>query len=947
MHPAVGEAPLTNGSSTASELSNIQQSFLIDCRIMKRKQQIFLSYAHKNRSLKDEIVQHFSIVDKDLHINVWHDDVLRSGSFFGTEIEHAIRSSSHALILVSPEFMASTYIMEKEYPLLAELEAAGKISVFALSLKPVTMYANPHILSRSIDFFDSPLALLGHNDRSKALAGIVDKLVADCLDPPALPANSRSTQMMGTTTRFKAVVIDDKTARLLLRASFDESWFPEFKGDLNGLIQRVESHGFLYLLSASDSDIPDRIIVMDLSEKHRLFSNPLMSVILFRRGLQASLARWLKSLSVPAGWKPYYSKQNDRLTIYPASLRQSKRSRVHIRFYDEPMPISHVHYLSDEKVIELEDAPENLELVQSAQRFLLDAIIGTNTAEPKLKDSAGVISLDFPISGSFDTSLTYDDWLKILTKKQRVFVEAPIEGPMRVRGPAGTGKTLALIMKLMHEARSRKEEGDEPWKAIFLTHSDSTVEYAWSLLNSIDSETMLSVDDDGLVQLKFQTIYGFAKEMMLDGSSTLEPLSTDGQSGRAEQKRTLHEVMNEIYDDGEVYTSLMESVSTKLRNSFNAACNDQEHSLIYELMNEFASKIEGEGLDHKSTDDMLAYLDDAKRRKWLMPLDEKADRRLVWNIYKRYCESLDSRNVLSLDQIVADLHRELGSNRYRANREVLGFHAIFVDEAHLFSHVERSTLDRLLVKPAGEYERGPPIILAHDLKQSPNNRFTQMYEREHTQRWKAASAQNAKTHTFDEVHRYTPEISALVAVIDKQFPAFMIDEDWQHYIATSSKQSGPLPTHTSHLDLEGAVEYVSLEAAKASASSRFPKVAVLCMDERSFEIVGAQMQHNSVGTFVMVDERSSQSNLQYARNKFVLSMPEYVAGLQFEYVFILGAEANAQNSNSHSEFRKYLSNLYLAVTRAERAVHVASSDERGGHSDVIVSAMANGAMKEL
>jgi len=77
--------------------------------------------------------------------------------------------------------------------------------------------------------------------------------------------------------------------------------------------------------------------------------------------------------------------------------------------------------------------------------------------------------------GEVTKDLTYSSWLDELTEPQRRFVEQPPEHSIRLRGPAGSGKTLALELKALHEAKRARDKGDES-RILFVTHSWATAE---------------------------------------------------------------------------------------------------------------------------------------------------------------------------------------------------------------------------------------------------------------------------------------------------------------------------------------------------------------------------------------------------------------------------------------------------------------------------------------
>jgi hypothetical protein len=57
-----------------------------------------------------------------------------------------------------------------------------------------------------------------------------------------------------------------------------------------------------------------------------------------------------------------------------------------------------------------------------------------------------------------------------LTRQQRDFVDAELDRPIRLKGAAGTGKTLAMVAKLLHESKIRRER-NQSYRFLFITHN--------------------------------------------------------------------------------------------------------------------------------------------------------------------------------------------------------------------------------------------------------------------------------------------------------------------------------------------------------------------------------------------------------------------------------------------------------------------------------------------
>src|SRR5690625_7722823 len=75
---------------------------------------IFMSYSHKDESLRDELETHLSLLKRQGLISTWHDRKILAGDEIGSEIDENLESSDIILLLVSPYFLASDYCYDIE-----------------------------------------------------------------------------------------------------------------------------------------------------------------------------------------------------------------------------------------------------------------------------------------------------------------------------------------------------------------------------------------------------------------------------------------------------------------------------------------------------------------------------------------------------------------------------------------------------------------------------------------------------------------------------------------------------------------------------------------------------------------------------------------------------------------------------------------------------------------
>jgi hypothetical protein len=118
----------------------------------------------------------------------------------------------------------------------------------------------------------------------------------------------------------------------------------------------------------------------------------------------------------------------------------------------------------------------------------------SSNADRRTVDQVQVMQLETNTKfGTASLYRRYEDWLPLLTEQQRSFVVAPITKPTRIEGAAGTGKTLALILKGIHSLREAKLR-KEACHIVFVTHSDSTKRTIEEVVSVIDGEGFVMAD---------------------------------------------------------------------------------------------------------------------------------------------------------------------------------------------------------------------------------------------------------------------------------------------------------------------------------------------------------------------------------------------------------------------------------------------------------------------
>ncbi len=147
---------------------------------------IFISYAHEDEELKNELDKYLKVLKRSSKVQVWNDRELVGGQEWDETIVSELNKANIILLLVSVDFNASDYIWEKELASAMRRHEQGdahvvpiilrrcewgnmpyaKLQALPRNAKPVTEYP-----SRDAAFTEIAMGLEKLVDRVNAKAG--------------------------------------------------------------------------------------------------------------------------------------------------------------------------------------------------------------------------------------------------------------------------------------------------------------------------------------------------------------------------------------------------------------------------------------------------------------------------------------------------------------------------------------------------------------------------------------------------------------------------------------------------------------------------------------------------------------------------------------------------------------------------------------------------------
>ncbi|ODT77379.1 MAG: hypothetical protein ABS76_26695 [Pelagibacterium sp. SCN 64-44] len=746
---------------------------------------------------------------------------------------------------------------------------------------------------------------------------------------------------------MRALVLTPAALFRLSQFSITKEWFeryglPEGPGGL----KRVVINDIVYIVETEIDTDTGPIVVLDLDPSVGIFVDQVSRTGTLDRIITVARSVYTDTVSIPTGWRAYHEGQ--LLSIQAPPQDKNWRARLHFVTHAAGASRDLFAFARTEKTVEFSTLDLHDAVYRKARNNFTDAVLSPVPASQPEESLAG-IKLSQRLPQGFVQGATLEQWYKTkLTAEQRTFVDKKHDGPVRLRGAAGTGKTLSLVVKFLRDAMLVEAE-HRPTKLGFITHSFASADLVGAIGDSLDIKGLLHGGGQ-YAKLHVRTIYDLAHSHLNFSLDKLEPLSLDGREGRRLQAELITDVLKEM-KKAPIVAATYSDISVKLAASWDAVISGSGRKLVSEIMNEFASVLDAEAIRAGEEKGERYAKSVTARPAWLMGLPKEDDRRFILEAHRRYRKLLGEMSTISVDQMIGDFNSFLDSNRWDRIRSREGYDVLFVDELHLFTSIERQTLHKLIKRNVEEDGRPvrPPIFMAYDLKQSPRDTFAQYGDTDTNLFGASTGLQGSELVRLERVFRYTPQIAEFLADLDSSFPAIDIPGEWEAYAGKAQLEGGEVPTLTVFKDERAQFAYVMREAErlarKVDGGGR--RIAVLCASDEMFDTYVRAAGGQFEGKHISITSREPSSELRHAGKRFILSMPEYVAGLQFETVFLINVDAaEAPRDAGDGVRRRFISGIYLGSSRAEKTLNLSACLSRGGKSDVLDMALQRRSLNE-
>lgn len=503
-----------------------------------------------------------------------------------------------------------------------------------------------------------------------------------------------------------------------------------------------------------------------------------------------------------------------------------------------------------------------------------------------------------------------DYWSKNLTENQKRFVYSESYGPDILKGAAGTGKTLSLILRCVVQLNNAKKL-DSPLRSIFITHSIATKANIENLITSNGGAEFINSEDQQSVVVT--TLQEWCIQNLGNRISATEYLDNDALESKQLQLLYISEALDEFLIND--YAGAVNFISNDLKVFFG---NNDPWSISMLLQEEISTYIKG-----RASDDLKTYIA-LPRTKNTLPLSTEDDFKTIFSIYSKYQDKLISLNLFDSDDITLSALKETSTPIWKRRRMNSGFDIMYIDETHLFNINELSLFHNLL-KPNSNH-----IVFTMDRSQATGD--TAITKDDVT---KELDAKLANEHGLNAVFRSSEHIINLASCVLAS-GATLFQE-------LENPLSESMTGHTSLIEEKCNVPYIitkqtSEEVYKAAFSlvdylsdshsiSRSDILIVPCTDSLLTEL--KKHADSNSKDYISIERRGDNLAVSNAarNNQYIIGGMDYIGGLEFSAVIIIGADADkfpeqSTYSGESPHFINYSSfnKLYVAITRAKYQV---------------------------
>ncbi len=575
------------------------------------------------------------------------------------------------------------------------------------------------------------------------------------------------------------------------------------------------------------------------------------------------------------------------------------------------------------------EKPKSYTIFRKAYNSIKEAAIDYSVVNKNGLETIEILDLGNNQNLSIDSSIGYEKWQFLLTDNQKVFVEHPVTGPERLEGAAGTGKTLTLILRAIHLINS-KIQSNESINILFVTHSIPTKNQIVNIFKANFPDILKYQDrTHSPISIEITTLQELSLNYLGEGISQNEYLDRDAQDSKDYQLM----IIEESY----------ESAMSEDFNSYKEYCSEEfvsfmskvkKEDILEMLQHEIAVSIKG-----RAGENIEKYRE-LTRFKHSIPAVNEGDLNFLFLIYRKYQDKLTSTGQFDSDDIILTTLGKLNTPIWRRRKEQEGYDVTFIDETHLFNFNELAVFHHLNKEATKNH-----IIFAVDKSQAVGDRGltdTVLYD---SLGIEEINENKTQSYKYKTVFRSSPAIVNLAFEVLSSgttlFTNFENPLNKVEFSFTAEEEKKSQPPHYLFVENDKAIvreAFIRADKICKDLSTKRSKIAIVATSPLLLAEIEnfAKSQHKP---FELIKNRGDAEAIKSAEktNRYIVGGIDYIGGLEFEGVIIVGADKNrvppviSEECLDSYHFLSYAwhNRMYVAITRAKYILVLIGDKSRG------------------
>lgn len=513
-------------------------------------------------------------------------------------------------------------------------------------------------------------------------------------------------------------------------------------------------------------------------------------------------------------------------------------------------------------------------------------------AQPQLRGTFRAMELDYASWVAPDSPLSAD--------KRRILESDIIDQqPLRISGPAGSGKTLLLQLMAVRVA-SRKQPSSS--SILFIAHNSESALRAKVSIERLCTQLVLptQIQVATLHQLCVERL-GLPSEVVLDADALETKRYQMAMFGDALQKE-------------------LSGIDTKRLPLLAQAQQKGEifDALVFLISHEVSSVIKPLRL----YEDPRRYSDSERPLSRFHGLLSPTERRVVLNVFNYYHQQVfEQGGLLDSDDLALSLLSRLRTPVWNLQRKTEGFDYVFIDEAQLYNENERR-LFPALAKPKGHV----PLAIAIDEAQGFGSGLNSGFA--------ALGIGSFRDEALHSVFRTTESILRLAFNLIQQ-TTDLFGPDFPDFTRLSASvvkddREYPLPAIYRAGLGESLANAVLRHVRDLRRALNMRHIGVIVMTDRYYGEIGRALRESELQV-LEIAQRSQRFDLD--RPLVALCTPRLAGGQEFDAVVVVGVErgvvpprVSIEGLAASLEQQAYRE-LYISFTRAKYVVRIVNSQQ--------------------